>query len=508
MPGSFVVRGIALVLAIALMTLASPGHAQQRPGWLRSYPAADVQRLEGRIDFLSRRDRVSRNSLMTIARSVGLSGSARTLDNIIVAIDDLSKQAGALRTRIETLEKEVLAAKQEPARDLALEALGRALKAIDAGDFDLANREFLTVENLRWSQSEIGLKAWSEAVDARINLARLQYRFDDATALAIRKGQSAARQQAQLGDIEWDAYANAGYSQVLKASATGDIRALYEADRIFDVDLGRLLRSHSTAGRVYQRNLLRGEVKGNIAHRTGSIAVYEESNGLLRLALDYSVAEKCSECFSRVYSHLLSNVSSMIYISRDVRHVEIIRPFIANDNLLLTTLPHYELVSLNYSYSSLFSMIAEIRRDAGAFDKAIFYAQRSMDQAATASDDWSRDSFILSKFQIADIYRQRGEYLNDPAYSAKARDALLELLPQYRRLGRKREEGMVQKRLGAVYYIIAVRGNDCGALRASIAAVGEAMRLMSQADDPQEYSGLFTMQKRNQGLLPRLCGTP
>jgi hypothetical protein len=464
-----------------------------------------VQKLENRIAFLSQRDRVSRNSLNTIARSVGLSGSGRSLDTIIAAIDDLSRQAGALKARIEVLEREVQAAKSEPARDLALAALGRALKAIDAGDFDLANSEFRTVENLRWSQTGIGLKSWSEAVDARMNLALLRYRFDEARDIAIGKGQYAERMQQSLDDIQWNAYASAGYSQILKASATGDIRALYEADRIFDVELGRLLRRNSTEERVYLRNFLRAEAKSGIAHRNGSIPMYNEANDMAKRAVDYAVKSKCSQCFAQVYSLLLSNVSSMIFVTKDTKYVDIISPYLASADAMLDSLSHQEMVGMHYSYASLFSMIGEIRRDRAAFDKAESYSLRGAREAASVSDDWSRGALLLARFQLGDIYRRRGESTNDRVYLLRARDTFTSLLLEYRRDGKWREVARTQKRLGAIYYGLAIDDKDCPSLRASIAAVEDAMKHMSQTDDPYEYSGLPIMRDRNFKLLPTIC---
>ncbi|MET1112696.1 MAG: hypothetical protein ABWX67_14340 [Allosphingosinicella sp.] len=500
----------AAIMITILLSLAMPVQAQQRPDWLKQFSWSEVQRLNDRIDYFSKRDKVSRAALATIAESVGLSGSVPTAARVIEAVDMLSREAAKLKQDLAAMERQIRTLKDARVREPALEALGRANAAFERGDFDTADREFKQIEALRWAQVEGGTGTWSDALEAQIKIARLRYRFDEATSLARRKAAQANLQGRQLRQIEWEALISAGHSQERKAEVTGEIAALRSAEQIYAVDLAGFLRSDDDSAKRYVRMLLLGEVKGRIASKMASgaesMAVFQESNNLLDQYIVYARASKCNDCLAASLSALIHNVSALMYRTRDTKHLKSVEKYLGDSRVFDSNVPYYYRYGMHYAMANLYSRVGEIRPRVEDFERAERHAKDSIASlVGSEMAELNEEAALGSKFLLADIYRIRGEVLKDTTYDLKARDALLALIPEYQRLNRPHRVADLQKRLGAVLHGMAAKSHDCAVIRRAGAAIREANRLMSPRDEPNEYAGVLLMLETNRGLELAYC---
>ena len=490
-----------VLLLSAVMDARAQRATQQRPEWLRQYSWAQVQQLESRISHYAARDRIKGATLKAIASAVGVSLPNVSFDKLVEIVDAKSREAARFQSEVSDLRAQLQRLPDPSLRDPAVAALSRATAAFEAGRLDEAETEFRLLNDLRQARTQEAFSAWANAMDAQIAIAKLRLRYDYATVLALQKANYAQQAATEAAEMAWRALIEAGSNQQTKAAILGPIEALYAARKIYTEDMPRFLQRYGSEARLYQRKLLLAYVQSAILLRTDGVDAYEEPNKLLEEYIVYARRSRCDECLAYAVSELTTNVSTMIFRSRNVDHIKPIEKYVdeVTRNNQIKSYPAAA-AGMHLSLSYLYGMAGEVGRSRYYFDRAEGFAKAAI--AAYPSTD---PNLISARLGLADLYRQRGEYLKDEAYSYQALNAYKALVLEFAAAKLENQKGLTLKRIGAVYFALAYPRRDCTALRLSQKHVDEAATIINARDFPGEHRGIVQMRHRNEVLMPQFC---
>lgn len=170
-----------------LVSAAAPVAAQTLDNFGRPLSPAEGRALNAEITRLAGVNRDGAKTISAIARAIGLKSRNIDFDQLIKRVGKDAARLPKLRTEIALLKGQIAVIKSAPIRDPAAMALARAENALNEGRLDDADREFALLEALRKAESEESRIAWSNAVNARADVAELRQEFDLAEELRLSK---------------------------------------------------------------------------------------------------------------------------------------------------------------------------------------------------------------------------------------------------------------------------------------------------------------------------------
>jgi tetratricopeptide (TPR) repeat protein len=334
-------------------------------------------------------------------------------------------------------------------------------------------------------------------MDSLIAIANLQLQFDEAVRLAHQKAIYSLTVATTGVDMAWDAYLKEARIETSKANTIGPVDGLFKARDIYRVTLADFLKRYPDESRSITRKYLLSESLSDLALR--GYGDYKEANTLLGEYIEKS-KPVCQNCAVYGITQLLSNTSSELFRTRNKSVANLAISYMHYvDSLDIGKIDKVYLPRLFDAYADVYRMLGEIDRNAQEFAKAESYARRAI---ASAKEEGDIAYFNIT---LGEIYRQRGEYLQSEADSERAITIYEGLIPSLTKFHYYAQRDELYKRIGAVEYGLAIGRSDCEMLKRSSESLANALKGITERDNPGEYSGLIQMRDRNIGLMPKIC---
>lgn len=233
------VRNPALWLLASLLPLpifvsaTAPVAAQTLDDYGRPLSPAEGRALKAEIIRLAGVNRDGVKTITAIARGIGLKSRNIDFDQLIKRVGEDAARLPKLRTEIALLKGQIAVIKSAPIRDPAALALARAEKALNEGRLDEADRQFAMLESLRKAESEESRIAWSNAVDARANVAQLRQEFDLAEKLRLSKSRFLISESKRNLHDAWKSAFEAAEARFIEGNNSLDNKAFERAVSIY-----------------------------------------------------------------------------------------------------------------------------------------------------------------------------------------------------------------------------------------------------------------------------------
>jgi hypothetical protein len=225
---------LAWLLPLSIfVSAAAPVAAQTLDDYGRPLSPAEGRTLKAEIIRLAgvNRDRIK--TISAIARAIGLKSRNIDFDQLITRVGEDAARLPKLRTEIALLKGQIAVIKSAPIRDPAAMALARAENALNEGRLDDADREFALLEALRKAESEESQIAWSNAVDARANVAQLRQEFDLAEKLRLSKSRFLISESKRNLHDAWKSAFEAAEARFIEGNSSLDDKAFERAVSIY-----------------------------------------------------------------------------------------------------------------------------------------------------------------------------------------------------------------------------------------------------------------------------------
>lgn len=237
------ITGWSTVLAVGALAVAViPDRLSAQgtlPEWGRPLSPAEGRALRAEIAELSRQLGVREATLTAIARVLGANLRNVSFPELVQRIQSQAQRAAELQSRLGELRPQIAALTDTAVREPAEQALARATAAFNEGRLGDADREFVTLESLRHSESEAAQTAWMEAVNARGRIAELRFDFDAAERIRM----SAARgERLASSERQWSLVIGAAEARRTQGDLLGDNAALERAIQLYREALTLLSR--------------------------------------------------------------------------------------------------------------------------------------------------------------------------------------------------------------------------------------------------------------------------
>jgi tetratricopeptide (TPR) repeat protein len=215
------------------VSATTPVAAQTLDDYGRPLSPAEGRALNAEIIRLARVNVDSIKTIRAIARAIGLKSRNIDFDQLIKRVGEDAGRLPKLRTEIALLKGQIAVIKSAPVRDPAAMALTRAENALNEGRLDDADREFASLESLRKAESEESRIAWSNAVDARANVAQLRQEFDLAEKLRLSKSRFLISESKRNLHDAWKSAFEAAEARFIEGNNSLDNKAFERAVSIY-----------------------------------------------------------------------------------------------------------------------------------------------------------------------------------------------------------------------------------------------------------------------------------
>lgn len=486
----------ALALALFVPVL-SPAAAQTLPGYgrgatpeqQRAWAVLEVK-LRDDIGRLAERNKISRATLMAIARAVGETSPNLDLGTIVQRVEaqagdvvKLNALVGELRTQIATI--------SDPAqRDPGIAMLARAQKAIDEGRLADADRELAGLQYLRLSQLDGSQASWRRAVIARADVARLAQEYDRAAEIA----REARELQRQAFDQEqWLLAQHEADSYYQKGDRLGDNAALSRAITLYrDVVLplaprttrsiewgithykiGNAYRILSHRALAYERALELVNARKFLRNKIGK-----------RLSLSWEIG-----CYNSVNCY---DISDIVGTSIDhVRARELIAESISAYQLSLQEVTRErassQWVAIQLALGSSLQRRAEIERGTAPLEEAVAAYRLALQEISL-----DRDShiWVWTHRNLGHALLLIGKRENGTARLVESATALRLALQGSSRKAARLQWADILIELGTVSKLLGERESDTLRLKESLAAYQLALEEYTRTEEPRDWADI------------------